>query len=616
MKRIQTLSLILLATVLFAGCKKATFDTEVKGEALGTFRITAPASNTTIALNSATPNAPIVFSWTASKPGVNTQPNYRVVFSLRTGSIDNPIMELASDNAGKATQLTITQKQLDDLLAFRNIPTNTPVDMIWSVVANNGTTKQRSDDVFNITLRRMGNGASPFILLAPVYSTTPVAIDPGSTTNNMVFKWTKSIPGAGSPAVKYTVLFAERRLDANGNELPINWSTPLFQITSDNNGADTTLTATYKRLSDSLTAKGFTNLGAPTMLKWTVIANSGTWNQKSDYENVLGILREVRLYMPGSYQAAQGLGNDWDPPTAPEMIRDLRPGLINNMYYAYMYFAAGTQFKITEGRSWAVNYGPATNTAGIGTGTLTPNSGNNFTITTSGVYRISINRTTLQYDISLGRMGFVGDAATGVGWNPPGAFPTSQMAFPYKNVFVGIYNFQTGPWKMIDKDQWNNGSNAVDETRSYGSNGPSGSTMDINGPNFPNITTAGRYRVIWDGRDVNNIKYLLEPATEMRIVGDGIQGVNPWDPGTSPQMTYMGNGVWQITVTLIANKDIKFVAGNAWGAFDYEDASGGSQATGTPRVMAWDGGPNFKTPATTGSYTITLNEYNQTVTIN
>jgi starch-binding outer membrane protein SusE/F len=81
-------------------------------------------------------------------------------------------------------------------------------------------------------------------------------------------------------------------------------------------------------------------------------------------------------------------------------------------------------------------------------------------------------------------------------------------------------------------------------------------------------------------------------------------------------MTYAGNGVWTITLALKANKDIKFLAGNAWGAFDYEDASGGSQATGTPRSIQWNGGPNFKTPTTAGTYTITLNENTQTVTIN
>jgi hypothetical protein len=52
----------------------------------------------------------------------------------------------------------------------------------------------------------------------------------------------------------------------------------------------------------------------------------------------------------------------------------------------------------------------------------------------------------------------------------------------------------------------------------------------VNDANMPDIATAGRYRVIWDGRNVDNVKYEMSPATEMRVVGDGMQGVNDWDP--------------------------------------------------------------------------------------
>ena len=74
--------------------------------------------------------------------------------------------------------------------------------------------------------------------------------------------------------------------------------------------------------------------------------------------------------------------------------------------------------------------------------------------------------------------------------------------------------------------------------------------------------------------------------------------------------------MWTITVALAANKEIKFLAGNDWGAFDYEDNSGQSQAVNVDKKIKWEGGNNFKTPATAGTYTITLNENTQTVRIN
>jgi hypothetical protein len=81
-------------------------------------------------------------------------------------------------------------------------------------------------------------------------------------------------------------------------------------------------------------------------------------------------------------------------------------------------------------------------------------------------------------------------------------------------------------------------------------------------------------------------------------------------------MTYIGNGRWQLRINLVAGKDIKFLAGNAWGAFDYEDnGDNGTAGTTINRKIKWDGGDNFKTPATSGSYLITLDEHTQTVTI-
>ena len=335
------------------------------------------------------------------------------------------------------------------------------------------------------------------------------------------------------------------------------------------------------------------------------------------YSNVVNVIVNtyisiVRMYLPGSYQTATGNGTNWTPSNAPELIRDVRSNVFNNLYYIYIYLPAGAEFKITEGTSFATAFG-----TGSSAGTVTTNNGGNFNVTNAGYYRISINRTNLTYDISAGRMGFVG-GATPTGWNPPGVFPTNAMANAGTNLFIGVTTFSSGGWKLIDNNQWDNGSASVSETRSYGSANGDGSTLQVNGANFNDYASAGRNRVIWDGRDVNNIKYNTSPATEMRVVGNGMNmpGVNDWDPPTSPQMTYSGNGVWTKTLTLKANLEIKFLAGANWGAFDYEDNSGQSQATGTAKKIQWENGPNFKTPTTAGTYTITLNENNQTVTIN
>jgi starch-binding outer membrane protein SusE/F len=185
-----------------------------------------------------------------------------------------------------------------------------------------------------------------------------------------------------------------------------------------------------------------------------------------------------RFYMPGGYQAATGNGVDYDPPTAPELIRDLRPGLLNDMYYIYIYMPAGLGFKFTQGRSWDINYG--------GTGGNLALNGSDLSVPVSGFYRISINASTMKYDIRDGRMGFVG-GATGAGWTPANVYPNYALGNASTNLFVGLTDFTTGGWKLIDNDTWNNGSKTVDETRSYGSTAGDGGTIDVNGANFPDI---------------------------------------------------------------------------------------------------------------------------------
>ena len=320
----------------------------------------------------------------------------------------------------------------------------------------------------------------------------------------------------------------------------------------------------------------------------------------------------VRLYLAGNFQSSTGYGpDDWTPGTGPELIRDTRDGALNDLYYTYIYLPEFSEFKITQGRSWDVNFGGSNGNLAIG-------SPDNLKVEAAGVYRITVNRTTLKYDISAGRMGFVG-AGTGADWNPGNVFPNYAMGFAATNLFVGLTDLSAGnQWKLIDYDQWDNGSKSVGEPKNYGSTQNSGSSLKINSDAFNGVTTTGRYRVIWDGRSPDDVKYQISPATEMRVVGDGINqaGVGEWSPGTSPQMTYQGNGVWTISITLKADKDIKFLAGNDWGAFDYEDNSGQSQTVGETHKIKWDGDKNFKTPATAGTYTITLDENKQTVTIN
>ncbi|HQW92788.1 MAG TPA: SusE domain-containing protein [Ferruginibacter sp.] len=594
-------SLLTISMLLFSGCKKVEFEgNNPTGEGLVDFTIKTPETGTSIILNSGTPNFLVPFSWNAAVPGLATVPIYKIVMALKTGGdLKTPFIEFV---AGNLTSTTITYQELDDALKAKGIANGAKTDLIWSVQASNGSVAILSQSIFNISITRMKDGASNFVLLAPVSSTSPVTINPGSTTESFLFRWTRSKAATGSPAITYKVVFS----------LTGDFTNPLFTLNPNAAPADSTATITYKAMNDSLIAHGLTSLATPANLKWTVIATSGNWSQQADYVNDLVIIREVKVYIVGS--ASPG---GWDIAQSTRMIEDPRfPGT----YYSYIQLTGGNEIKFVNGQNWppfpgAVDWGQ--DPAGPA-GTITDVNENNIAVTTTGVYRVTFDLANKKYYLQtavsngIGGMGMIGDFQ---GWSQP----ATKMSYIGVNKFILLANMNTNnEFKFHDGNAWDNSANNLN--RWFAVDNANGGKMVVDpGSGFDNFKwtgASGRTRAIWNGSNTTDLKYLLNSAAEMRVVGNGMTGVPDWNPGASPQMTYAGNGIWTITLPLDANEEIKFLAGNDWGAFDYEDNSGQSQVTGTPRPIQWEGGPNFKTPTTAGTYTITLNENTQTVTIN
>lgn len=589
---LKLLAASFITIVFFAACNKT--DNLKKVESLPVYADgISPVLSSSVASVAPTladsNNVVITFSWTDPKYATDLSHTKYIL------TIDSTNKSFGAVNNTKtvvgALSTTMTGRELNAYLL--NIGFKVGVEQSIDLILTSSYANNNQRYLSNVITVKVKPFADPSVLFTQNTSVTCQLATASSPSNT--FSWTPTFKGF-TGVVNYTLQY-----DSAGK----NFVAPQEV----NINSDLSKTFTQGQMNDISFASGipYGNNGKVEFRVKGVTANGTTL-----YSNVVNVTIQsyvpiLRLYLPGGYQASTGNGNNWDPGTAPELIRDLRSAVFNKMYYIYIYLPAGSEFKVTAGRSWDVNYG--------GSGGVLSQNGANFSVASSGYYRVSVNVSNLTYNIMQGRMGFVG-GATGAGWNPPGVFPNYALGNAGTNLFVGLTDFTSGGWKLIDNDQWNNGSNTVGETRSYGSTGGDGSTLEVNGTNFNDFATPGRYRVIWDGRDRDNVKYFASPASEMRVVGDGITGVPAWNPGASPQMTYMGNGIWTKTLDLEANKDIKFLAGANWGAFDYEDNSGGSQSVGTPRAIKWEGGPNFKTPATAGTYTITLNENLQTVTIN
>lgn len=587
MKLFNKLGLFMLLIVFaFAACEKAPELTYYKN---GTAVVLSSSAASVAPVPADSAKVILTLNWTSPAYATDSS-TYKYIVELDS-STRNFVKPNTVILTGSKTH-TITGKQLNNMLLNYGFALGVPVALdfrVTSSYANNN--EQYKSNIVKITVTPYND---PSVLVTEKTAVTGTLNTASNPSNK--FTWGAAFNGY-SGTVTYTLQYDSAGKNfASLQEIAAGASVYQKQL----NESEMNETALTEGVAGGTTGK----------IEYRVKAV--TAQGAISYSNTVSVtigtyIPLLRFYLPGGYQAATGNGNNWDPGTAPELIRDTRPGALNKLYYIYIWLPGGAEFKVTQGRSWDVNYG--------GTGGVLSAGGSNFTVPADGFYRISIDRTSLQYDIRAGRMGFVG-GATGAGWTPANVFPNYAMGNSATNLFVGISDFTTGGWKMIDHNDWNSGDITVANARSYGSAGASGSNLEVNGANMPDIATAGRYRVIWDGRGIDNVKYEMSPAAEMRVVGDGIQGVAAWNPGASPQMTYMGSGKWQISITLIGGKDIKFLAGNDWGAFDYEDNSGGVTATGIARKIKWSGGDNFKTPTLSGTYTIVLDEHAQTVTIN
>ncbi len=589
MKNIKKyLSLAAILVLIVSACTKvADLPYYDKGQP-----VTLTASKTAVTATPADSVNPVIaFNW--------TDPNYKqdsllYKFVLEIDSTGRNFAKKSIKIVTGAQSTSLTGRELNNILLNYGFALGTPYDLDIRVISSYGNNNESYQS--NVVKVRVTPYNDPSVLTTT--ASTVVCSIATQTQQANVFNWSKSFSGY-SGNVTYTIQY-----DSAGKNFA-----NIKQIVIGDNLYSKAL------LQKELNETGLNcNIAGGAVGKVDYRIKAVTAQGAISYSNTVSITittYAMKLYLVGGSSPA-----GWTPAAATPLMPDTRfPGTF--FTYAYLNSGGGGIKFLTENTDWNTPtqtiFGDANGSGTSGTITST-GGGNNINVATDGVYRITVDLSASKYYLQTGGIGAVGLVGAFQGWSPSTAIKMSNFA---PNRFLQITNMTTNDeFKFHDGNAWDNSANNL--SRWYDVD--AGNKIIINGTgagnNFKWAGATGPVRAIFDYGDVNNPQWSLTPATEMRVVGDGIQGVPDWNPGASPQMTYAGNGVWTITITLVGGKDIKFLAGNDWGAFDYEDNSGGSTATGTPRKIKWEGGNNFKTPLTTGSYTITLNEYTQTVTIN
>ena len=588
MKNFNKYLLIAVASLLvFASCKKvADLPYYTEGKA-----VTLSADRTTLAPTAADSSRNIItFSW--------TNPEYKQDSSLYKFILE---IDSAGRNFVKNTQkivvgqrsVSFTGKEMNGILLKFGFTIGTAYDLDFRIISSYGNNNERY--LSNVVKIKITPYNDPSVLTS---TATNVICSPATQSQlATTFNWSRSFNGYTSP-VTYTIQYDS----ANKNfSVPKNIAIGNDIFTKD---------AIQRELNDHGLNCGITG-GTTGKVEYRIKAT--TVEGAVSYSNVVSITIKtypVKLYLVGGSSPA-----GWNPPLASPFISDPRfPGVF--FTYATLTSGGGGIKFLSENTDWntptQVIYGDVNGSGNTGNLT-TVSGGNNIVVPTDGVYRITVDLANSKYYLQTGGIGAVGLVGAFQGWNPGAAL---KMACFSPNRLILLQNMDNNhEFKFHDGNGWDNST--LNNSRWYdvtsGGNIILNGTPGVSGNNFQWTGATGRVRAIFDYGNPSSPGFVLVPANEMRLVGNGIQGVPDWNPGASPQMTYAGNGVWTITTTLVANKEIKFLAGDAWGAFDYED--NGDAGVANTRKLKWEGGSNFNTPATTGTYTITLDEYKQTVRI-
>lgn len=548
------------------------------------------ADKTTITSTAADSVAKVItFSW--------TNPEYK-----QDSALYKYILEIDSTGRNFAKETTrivvgsrstsFTGKEINGILLKYGFNIGTAYDLDFRITSSYGNNNERY--LSNVVKVKITPYNDPSVLTT---SATNVVCSPATQSDlATTFNWSRSFNGYTSP-VTYVIQY---------DSATKNFSNPKTIAVGDD---IYTKASIQRELNDNGLNCGITG-GTTGKVEYRIKAT--TAQGAVNYSNVVSITIKtypVKLYLVGGSTPA-----GWTPAAATPFITDPRfPGV----FYTYATLnAGGGGFKLlSENTDWStptqVIYGDV-NGAG-NTGNLTTVSGgNNIAVSADGVYRITVDLANMKYYLQTGGLGAVGLVGGFQGWSPPG--PKMACFAPNRLILLQDMNNNV-EFKFHDGNDWTN--SALNNSRWYdlssGGNIFLNGSPGLSGGNFQWTGATGRVRAIFDYGNVSSPAYVLAAANEMRVVGNGIQGVPDWDPASSPQMTYAGNGVWTLTLNLVGSKEIKFLAGNAWGAFDYED--NGDAGVANTRKIKWEGGSNFSTPATSGSYTITLDEYKQTVRI-
>lgn len=568
-KLLQISSFFLAAVVVFTACTKLDkLPYYGNGEP-----VTLTVSNATVAPAAADSNKTVVtFTWSDPKYATDTN-NYKFVLQIDT--TQNFTHPVTREVLGEKN-FNFTGRQLNAILLEYGFTLGAPKDLYTRIVSSYSNNNERYvSNIVKITVTPFADAAR----LTTQNTSVVTTIDNQGLASN-TFSWSPAFVGYNGQ-VTYVIQYDVAGNNfANAKEIAV--------------GTDLSKTLTQGEMNQTALDAGIEG-GTTATLQYRIKAT--TAQGAVAYSNPVSV--SIQTFVPSYHMYLVGSINGWNIDNAWELISDRGNGRWGKVFYSYVKLNAGDEFLFAKKRGdWGSKYGAGgggTNgiydLAGIG-------NGDNFKVSTSGIYRLTIDLNNNKAYVQQKQVGVVGAMQ---GWNPSSPV-YGGMVQRDKFVILTPSN-GSDEFKFHDGPEWNNSS--PEKARWWGK-GAADNLLDNdgNGANLVAFSTP-LTRAIWDGTDPQQLKYSISNA-QLRLIG-GATVIGDWNPDNALNMTYKGNGIWEVTVTFSANTEFKFVSAEGW-SFNY----GGDGGSGNSGNISKDG-PNLNKPA--GTYKITVNEYTQTYTI-
>ncbi len=358
MKKLYTIFFLL--SLSFAGCEQEEF-TGTGLEALADFQLVT--GNEAVELRSIFPEKEVNIQWSEAESGLDSEVLYTWVAFDQNSSAESPLITLASNNEGMANELTLTFEALDTTLEELGIAIGETVTLNWTVTADNGDVVKVANPN-TITITRFKEEIAPFSLGSPTNETS-INLDIDQPDTNIIIEWDSTYSGFGSE-VTYDFVADKRGGD---------FSSPVLDLASDNEGSSPKLTVTNGQLDEILEGLGLAQ-GEVIELDWKVIASTSAgivqgsentfsinlrrFDNKVDFTLVLnrtntGIPEGFDVFVAGQFDKLGIAESEWQQPgTNPtlqmayneelsryELNLRIAPNLVGTTF-EYKYFLATT----------------------------------------------------------------------------------------------------------------------------------------------------------------------------------------------------------------------------------------------------------------------------------